>query len=327
MSGFASSFFSAASSLGSRVVATLSEANASLDAQKDSFLKAKREKDGGEFTEAPEEALIIPGAPLSKLSSTLFESVKGRLLPAAFHETETAQSTMQAPSSTATATATAANKAVAVCPWIGVGNADMEASLRDDILNLSKDTRNFLSSPPEGTDFTFSMAEYHNTALLMLKIDGDLKQMRFDLVPKKIKDDMFWRNYFYRVQLLKQQALINATVGDMLRTSDAAIAPPAVTSAAPPLPIVAATTGDSAVAAEASSDSTTLERARAISDPVRAETTLDSKLAEQKTTSTTEDLNEYDDFSGDAGENGYSSDWETQLQAELGDLEEHEPEQ
>jgi len=31
-----------------------------------------------------------------------------------------------------------------------------------------------------------------------------LQQLRYELVPKKIKEDDFWRNYFYRVGLLKQ---------------------------------------------------------------------------------------------------------------------------
>jgi hypothetical protein len=27
---------------------------------------------------------------------------------------------------------------------------------------------------------------------------------RYDLVPKQVKEDEFWRNYFYRVNLIKQ---------------------------------------------------------------------------------------------------------------------------
>ncbi|KAJ3394354.1 Synapse-associated protein 1 [Lobulomyces angularis] len=32
--------------------------------------------------------------------------------------------------------------------------------------------------------------------------------MRFDLVPKQIKEPLFWRNYFYRVSLIKQAIAI-----------------------------------------------------------------------------------------------------------------------
>ena len=28
--------------------------------------------------------------------------------------------------------------------------------------------------------------------------------LRYELVPKKVKEDEFWRNYFYRVGLIKQ---------------------------------------------------------------------------------------------------------------------------
>ncbi|KAK7913186.1 hypothetical protein WMY93_013397 [Mugilogobius chulae] len=34
--------------------------------------------------------------------------------------------------------------------------------------------------------------------------------MRFDLVPKHVKEDVFWRNYFYRVSLIKQSAQLTA---------------------------------------------------------------------------------------------------------------------
>uniref|UniRef100_A0A3Q1HRZ4 Synapse associated protein 1 n=1 Tax=Acanthochromis polyacanthus TaxID=80966 RepID=A0A3Q1HRZ4_9TELE len=34
--------------------------------------------------------------------------------------------------------------------------------------------------------------------------------MRFDLVPKHVKEEVFWRNYFYRVSLIKQSAQLTA---------------------------------------------------------------------------------------------------------------------
>ena len=41
------------------------------------------------------------------------------------------------------------------------------------------------------------------TALACLAADKDLEQLRFGLVPRKLKEDKFWRNYFYHVSLLK----------------------------------------------------------------------------------------------------------------------------
>lgn len=43
-------------------------------------------------------------------------------------------------------------------------------------------------------------------ALALLEVDSSLKDMRFQLVPKVSKEEDFWRNYFYRVSLLKQNA-------------------------------------------------------------------------------------------------------------------------
>lgn len=34
--------------------------------------------------------------------------------------------------------------------------------------------------------------------------DTQLEKMRFDLVPKIITEEQFWRNYFYRVSLICQ---------------------------------------------------------------------------------------------------------------------------
>ena len=34
--------------------------------------------------------------------------------------------------------------------------------------------------------------------------------MRFKLVPKKIKEEDFWRNYFYRVSLIKQSVALHS---------------------------------------------------------------------------------------------------------------------
>ena len=34
--------------------------------------------------------------------------------------------------------------------------------------------------------------------------------MRFKLVPKKIKEEEFWRNYFYRVSLIKQSVALHS---------------------------------------------------------------------------------------------------------------------
>ncbi|KAA8589696.1 hypothetical protein FQN60_013061 [Etheostoma spectabile] len=47
-------------------------------------------------------------------------------------------------------------------------------------------------------------------AMVMLEEDELLQKMRFHLVPKQVKEEAFWKNYFYRVSLIKQSAQLTA---------------------------------------------------------------------------------------------------------------------
>ena len=42
--------------------------------------------------------------------------------------------------------------------------------------------------------------------MAVLEHDENLIEMRFQLVPKVTKEVDFWRNYFYRISLIKQSA-------------------------------------------------------------------------------------------------------------------------
>ncbi|KAF9969271.1 hypothetical protein BGZ73_008470 [Actinomortierella ambigua] len=91
--------------------------------------------------------------------------------------------------------------------WAGLPD---EEQLKARILSLSKDKRNFLLPPPPGTDFVFDMNAYSSTAIATLREDPNLDHMRFYLVPREVEEHIFWRNYFYRVSLLKQVAITAA---------------------------------------------------------------------------------------------------------------------
>ncbi|XP_073679563.1 synapse-associated protein 1 isoform X2 [Garra rufa] len=95
----------------------------------------------------------------------------------------------------------------AVPPWVGYNE---EETIQQQILALSADRRNFLRDPPAGVQFQFDFDQMYPVALVMLQEDELLNRMRFDLVPKQVKEDMFWRNYFYRVSLIKQSAQLTA---------------------------------------------------------------------------------------------------------------------
>ncbi|XP_043086119.1 synapse-associated protein 1 [Puntigrus tetrazona] len=95
----------------------------------------------------------------------------------------------------------------AVPPWVGYNE---EETIQQQILALSADKRNFLRDPPAGVQFQFDFDQMYPVALVMLQEDELLNRMRFDLVPKQVKEDVFWRNYFYRVSLIKQSAQLTA---------------------------------------------------------------------------------------------------------------------
>merc|ERR1712083_194702 len=92
-------------------------------------------------------------------------------------------------------------KEVPTAPWSGYQNED---ELKDKILALSDDKRNFLRAPPTGVNFDFEYSAVASHAVVLLETDPRLQKMRYELVPKKVKEDEFWRNYFYRVGLIKQ---------------------------------------------------------------------------------------------------------------------------
>ncbi|AWP11385.1 putative synapse-associated protein 1 [Scophthalmus maximus] len=95
----------------------------------------------------------------------------------------------------------------AVPPWVGYNEED---TVQQQILALSADKRNFLRDPPAGVQFHFDFEQMYPVAMVMLEEDELLRKMRFHLVPKQVKEEAFWKNYFYRVSLIKQSAQLTA---------------------------------------------------------------------------------------------------------------------
>lgn len=96
------------------------------------------------------------------------------------------------------------------CPWVGHAN---EAKIKEEILSLSADRRNFVRAPPAGVEFEFDYDRLYPIALAIMNEDKELEKMRFELVPKIITEENFWRNYFYRVSLICQAGDLG-TLGD-----------------------------------------------------------------------------------------------------------------
>lgn len=95
----------------------------------------------------------------------------------------------------------------AVPPWVGYNEED---TIQQQILALSADKRNFMRDPPAGVQFHFDFEQMYPVAMVMLEEDELLRKMRFHLVPKQVKEEVFWKNYFYRVSLIKQSAQLTA---------------------------------------------------------------------------------------------------------------------
>ncbi|KAM9832460.1 synapse-associated protein 1-like [Neosynchiropus ocellatus] len=95
----------------------------------------------------------------------------------------------------------------AVPPWVGYYE---EETIQHQILSLSADKRNFLRDPPAGVQFQFDYEQMYPVAMVMLEEDELLRKMRFHLVPKEVKEEVFWKNYFYRISLIKQSAQLTA---------------------------------------------------------------------------------------------------------------------
>ncbi|GAA5803039.1 hypothetical protein HPULCUR_008514 [Helicostylum pulchrum] len=105
-----------------------------------------------------------------------------------------------------------------VAPWIGYNGYEKE--MKEAIMNISKDERNFLISPPEDTSFQFDLNAYSQSAQAALKEDQVLSKMRFTLVPQQVQEPTFWRNYFYRVTIAKQNVLSHPPTEQEVKEDD-----------------------------------------------------------------------------------------------------------
>ncbi|XP_067946153.1 synapse-associated protein 1-like isoform X2 [Watersipora subatra] len=115
-----------------------------------------------------------------------------------------------------------ANEA-AVPPWVGYNE---EEQMRVQMLALSNDKRNFLRNPPTGVQFHFDYETCYPVAMATLGEDERLQEMRFKLVPKMVSEHDFWRNYFYRVSLIKQSTQLTS----LAKQSSAGLASPESTT-------------------------------------------------------------------------------------------------
>eukprot|EP00043_Microstomoeca_roanoka_P015328 m.153487 g.153487 ORF g.153487 m.153487 type:complete len:330 (-) comp16234_c0_seq2:1591-2580(-) len=140
----------------------------------------------------------------------------------------------------------------AVPPWVG---CDDEDELKNKILALSQDERNFTRDPPPGAQFHFDFDQSFPVAEAIIVEDPRLEGLRFRLVPKAISEHDFWRNYFYRVELIKQSS-------NMTQMSP----PSTSTSAKSERPTSASTNTSAPVTRTSTQESSTPEEAKRVPD-------------------------------------------------------------
>ncbi|KAF7232262.1 hypothetical protein EG68_11303 [Paragonimus skrjabini miyazakii] len=109
-----------------------------------------------------------------------------------------------------------------ILPWhpdsSGLTDPEVTAKLRTRILALSLQPNTFLLAPPkeaqiDETTANFSSPETVQLALALLQEDPNLEAMRYKLVPSRISEDVFWRNYFYRVSVVRQSVQLSLLTG------------------------------------------------------------------------------------------------------------------
>lgn len=93
-------------------------------------------------------------------------------------------------------------------PWhVPEQYCDRQQLVIKQILLLTEERWTFLSSPPEkaleGWEWEFDA----EAAQLCLELDPKLDRMRFLLVPFKVQELTFWRNYFSRIHLIRTSIL------------------------------------------------------------------------------------------------------------------------
>jgi len=93
-----------------------------------------------------------------------------------------------------------------ILPWeeLEIEDPKIAQEVKNRILDLTKSKRNFVNAPTVDSAFQFNFEKALPVALEALKADPYLEGARFYLVPKYVREKQFWRNWFYRVYIIKQ---------------------------------------------------------------------------------------------------------------------------
>jgi len=121
-------------------------------------------------------------------------------------------------------------KTQAFAPWENLPTEDKQlvadATIR--ILEIGKHKKNILDIPPSLVDsFPFSLQENLEVAKIVLEKDPLLAKLCFSIVPSRISEFNFWRNYFCRVSMIKAAfGLVEKTVPEPNNSAELALETP-----------------------------------------------------------------------------------------------------
>lgn len=99
---------------------------------------------------------------------------------------------------------------VAYLPWESA-HPDRRAEARERVMKLSLEDQTFTIPPPKEAKYVYDATQREPYAARMLETDALLSAKRFKLVPKVVDEQEFWRNYFYRVDLILNALGVPAT--------------------------------------------------------------------------------------------------------------------
>ncbi|KAJ3022278.1 Synapse-associated protein 1 [Thoreauomyces humboldtii] len=227
----------------------ITDAAESFDHEQKTWLAEKKAQDGALFVETKGESLHIPDVvspAVAKTSATLRDLLKKQKsgsedsmpeeLP--MHSFDKVLRAKEERESGVVRTGSIK------LPWEEAGE-DADA-LKSHIFALAANRDAMLESLPESDAFPFDLESSYPVIMKLLDLDPALGRLRFDLVPKKIKEPIFWRRYFYRVHLLQndpaskipvepQHTAVHITTSSSPSSPPATRRPPA-SAPVPPLP-------------------------------------------------------------------------------------------
>jgi len=90
-------------------------------------------------------------------------------------------------------------------PWEGL-QRDASRELKKEVYALAKDELALTITRDEREyGFRFNINNYFVLAVILIKYDRNLGEVRERLVPTEIDEDDFWFNYFYQIECIKQK--------------------------------------------------------------------------------------------------------------------------